>query len=172
MIPPPTLAGIYAAAEKLKGVATRTPLLRNANLSARYKANVFLKREDLQVVRSYKLRGAYNQISSLSAKQLDSGVVCASAGNHAQGVAFACAQVNAKGIIFMPTTTPPQKVKQVKMFGQDWVEVRLIGDTFDDAFSQAMSFCTEQASVFVHPFENTLVMEGQGTVGVADLQVE
>lgn len=170
MILPPTLAGIKRAAQRLKGVATRTPLAYNANLSARYKANIYLKREDLQVVRSYKIRGAYNQISSLSAKQLSAGVVCASAGNHAQGVAYACAQLKTKGIIFMPTTTPLQKVRQAKMFGQDQVEVRLTGDTFDDAYQEAVSFCDEQGSVFVHPFENTLVMEGQGTVGLEILE--
>jgi len=175
MISPPTLAGVRLAAERLKEVATRTPLMRNANLSKKYKANIFLKREDLQVVRSYKIRGAYNQISSLNEEQRRNGVVCASAGNHAQGVAYACAQLNVHGVIFMPTTTPQQKVKQVKMFGQESIEVKLAGDTFDDAYFQAITFCKERGANFVHPFENKLVMEGQGTVGleiVEDSKIE
>jgi threonine dehydratase len=122
-----------------------------------------LKREDLQIVRSYKIRGAYNKMSQLPP---DAIVVCASAGNHAQGVAYACRVMEIRGTIFMPTTTPNQKVKQVKMFGKEFVEVRLVGDTFDDAFAASMKYCDEQKATFVHPFDDFSVIEGQGTVGL------
>ncbi len=127
----PEIDGIYLASERLRGVATHTPLQENINLSDRYGANIFLKREDLQVVRSYKIRGAYNKMASLPAEALNKGVVCASAGNHAQGLAYACRKMGVRGTIFMPTTTPNQKVKQVKLFGKEFVEVMLIGDTYD-----------------------------------------
>ncbi len=170
----PKLDDIYQAAERLKKVVAHTPLQTNLNLSERYQANVLLKREDLQIVRSYKIRGAYNKMAQLPA---DAIVVCASAGNHAQGVAYACRVMNIKGTIFMPTTTPNQKVKQVKMFGKDAVDVRLIGDTFDDAFAASMKFCDEQNATFVHPFDDLKVIEGQGTVGLeifkdADVKID
>ncbi len=151
----------------MKKVAAHTPLQQNLNLSERYKANILLKREDLQIVRSYKIRGAYNKMAQLPS---DAIVVCASAGNHAQGVAYACRVMNIKGTIFMPTTTPNQKVKQVKMFGKEMVDVQLVGDTFDDAFAASMKFCEEQNATFVHPFDDLKVMEGQGTVGLEMLQ--
>ena len=159
----PNLDDIYKAAERLKKVVIHTPLQQNLNLSERYEANIFLKREDLQIVRSYKIRGAYNKMAQLPK---DAIVVCASAGNHAQGVAYACRVMGIKGTIFMPTTTPNQKVKQVKMFGKDQVEVQLVGDTFDDAFAASMKFCAEQTATFVHPFDDLSVIEGQGTVGL------
>lgn len=162
----PKLEGIYAAAERLKGVASHTSLEKNRSLSEKYSANIYLKREDLQVVRSYKIRGAYNKMASMSAASLAKGVVCASAGNHAQGVAYACQKLKVHGVIFMPTTTPAQKVRQVKMFGKEYVEVRLSGDTFDDAFAEAMEFVDSNEAIFIHPFEDTFVMEGQGTVGL------
>src|SRR6185503_18017433 len=115
------------AASRLKKVVTRTPLTFNHNLSKKYQCNIFLKREDLQVVRSYKLRGAYNMMSSLPQEQLQRGVVCASAGNHAQGFAYSCKKLNAKGVIFMPIITPNQKVNQTKMFGEENIEIQLIG---------------------------------------------
>ena len=159
----PNLDDIYKAAERLKKVAIHTPLQQNLNLSERYEANIFLKREDLQIVRSYKIRGAYNKMAQLPKNSI---VVCASAGNHAQGVAYACRVMSIKGTIFMPTTTPNQKVKQVKMFGKDQVEVQLVGDTFDDAFAASMKFCDAQNATFVHPFDDLSVIEGQGTVGL------
>lgn len=162
----PDLDNIYLAAERLRGVALHTPLQENLNLSERYKANIFLKREDLQVVRSYKIRGAYNKMASLSPDELAQGVVCASAGNHAQGVAYACHKMGVHGTIFMPTTTPNQKVKQVKLFGKDFVEVVLVGDTYDDAYQAADEYVQTHDSTFVHPFDDVLVMEGQGTVGL------
>ena len=155
--------GIYKAAERLSDVAIKTPLTRNKNLSDFYDANIYLKREDLQVVRSYKIRGAYNKMASLSKEQLAKGVVCASAGNHAQGVAYACDKMQVKGTIFMPTTTPAQKIRQVKMFGKEWVDIVLAGDTYDDAYYAALEYSD---AVFVHPFDDEQVIEGQGTVGL------
>lgn len=162
----PDLDNIYLAAERLRSVAVHTPLQENINLSDRYGANIYLKREDLQVVRSYKIRGAYNKMASLSADVLAKGVVCASAGNHAQGVAYACRKMAVQGIIFMPTTTPNQKVKQVKLFGKEFVETVLVGDTYDDAYHAAMAYVDTHECTFVHPFDDVLVMEGQGTVGL------
>ena len=162
----PDLDNIYLAANRLRGIATHTPLQENINLSDRYQANIFLKREDLQVVRSYKIRGAYNKMASLPEEALAKGVVCASAGNHAQGLAYACRKMSVKGIIFMPTTTPAQKVKQVGMFGKEFVEVVLTGDTYDDAYHAAIDYVNTHDSTFVHPFDDLQVMEGQGTVGL------
>jgi threonine dehydratase len=127
-------------------------LIYNELLSEQYQANIWLKREDLQVVRSYKIRGAYNMIQSLPEAETQRGVVCASAGNHAQGVAFACRKKGIKGTIFMPVTTPEQKVKQVNMFGREFVDVVLDGDAFDDAFARATQFCEETNAVLYSPF--------------------
>src|SRR5688572_2233478 len=128
---------INAAAYTLKSVVLKTPLQYHRKLSEKLGAEVYLKREDLQVVRSYKLRGAYNLIQSLNEEQRQRGVVCASAGNHAQGVAYSCRQLNIKGVIYMPAITPKQKITQVKMFGHGLVEIVLIGDTFDDCQQHA-----------------------------------
>jgi threonine dehydratase len=162
----PSLENIFLAAERLRRVVNHTPLMQNIPLSERFEANIFLKREDLQIVRSYKLRGAYNKMATLSANALTKGVVCASAGNHAQGVAYACHKMGVKGTIFMPTTTPNQKVKQVKMFGKDDIEVILTGDTYDDASIAAKVFCQTHEAIFVHPFDDPEIIEGQGTVGL------
>lgn len=155
---------IIQAAENLKGVALHTPLQLNIQLSDEYGCNVYLKREDLQAVRSYKLRGAYNKMFSLTPEQKKQGVVCASAGNHAQGVAFACRKLNIKGVIFMPATTPAQKISQVKFFGKDNIEIVISGDTFDDSSKSAKEYCIAKNSVFIHPFDDEKVIEGQGTV--------
>lgn len=160
------IENIYSASERLRGVSSHTPLMHNLNLSEKYGAKVYLKREDLQVVRSYKIRGAYNKMKSLSAAELAKGVVCASAGNHAQGLAYACRLMKVKGTIFMPTTTPAQKIKQVKMFGKEWVRVEMVGDTYDDASDAAKAFVETHESTFVHPFNDEQVIEGQGTVGL------
>ncbi|QRG68476.1 threonine ammonia-lyase IlvA [Brevibacillus choshinensis] len=157
---------IVVANHALKDVVEKTPLQKNKVLSERYGCNVYLKREDLQVVRSFKIRGAYHFIRSLSAQERERGVVCASAGNHAQGVAFSCQQLQIQGTIFMPTTTPRQKVSQVKLFGGSYVEVVLVGDTFDDSFAEAMKYCLQEERTFVHPFDDPLVVAGQGTVGL------
>lgn len=159
-----------AAKERLKKVVNRTPLSFNQNLSRKYRANIYLKREDLQVVRSYKLRGAYNMMSSLSPEQLQNGVVCASAGNHAQGFAFSCKKLNVKGVVFMPIITPNQKVNQTKMFGEEFVKVILTGDTFDDCAIAARKYTEENNMVFIPPFEDEKIIEGQGTVGVEILE--
>lgn len=157
---------ILAAYNCIKGVVEKTPLQKSEILSERYSANIYLKREDQQMVRSYKIRGAYYKIASLSDEDRHKGVVCASAGNHAQGVAYACNHLNIKGRIFMPTTTPKQKVKQVRMFGRDHIEVILTGDTYDEAYHAAMDDCRESGSVFIHPFDDTMVIAGQGTIGI------
>lgn len=161
-----TVEEIMRANQALKDVIIKTPLQRNEILSARYGCNVYLKREDLQVVRSFKLRGAYNFIQSLTADERAQGVVCASAGNHAQGVAYSCFALGIEGKIFMPLTTPRQKVSQVKRFGGDKVSVVLTGDTFDDSYAAATELCTAENRVFVHPFDNNRVIAGQGTVAV------
>jgi threonine dehydratase len=160
----------HKAALRLKKIVTKTPLQLNLNLSKKYQCNVFLKREDLQVVRSYKLRGAYNMMSSLPADQLAKGVVCASAGNHAQGFAFSCKKLNVKGVVFMPIITPNQKVKQTKMHGEDNIEIKLIGDTFDDCAIAAKKFTEENGMTFIPPFDDYRIIEGQGTVAVEILE--
>lgn len=161
---------IVAASKRLKGITVHTPLSENFNFSDDYQANIYLKREDLQIVRSYKIRGAYNKISSLSPEIMKNGVVCASAGNHAQGVAFACNKLKINGRIFMPITTPSQKVKQVKMFGKQYVDVIMIGDSFDEANQEAIKFSQLNDMAFVPPFDDMKVIEGQGTVGIEILE--
>lgn len=158
------------AAERLRKVVNRTPLTYNHALSRRYGCNVYLKREDLQIVRSYKLRGAYNMMSTLPKDQLALGVVCASAGNHAQGFAYSCRRLNVKGVVFMPIITPNQKVSQTKMFGEGFVEVKLVGDTFDDCANAAKEYTIEHQMTFIPPFDDLRIIEGQATVGVEILE--
>lgn len=160
------LSEVEAAAKRLENVALCSPLGLNETQSRKYGASVYFKREDLQQVRSYKIRGAYNKISTIPSADLQKGVVCASAGNHAQGVAYSCERKKVKGMIFMPTPTPKQKIAQVKMFGGDYVEVILVGDTFDDASQQARDYCKANAMIFVHPFDDEKVIEGQATIGL------
>jgi threonine dehydratase len=157
---------IEQAKINLTEVVLKTPLQLNTNLSEKYQATVYLKREDLQKVRSYKIRGAYNKISHLNAAQKTKGIVCASAGNHAQGVAYSCQLLQIQGKIYMPKTTPKQKIKQVQLFGKSFVEIVLIGDTFDDAFHAAKLFSNENKLEFIHPFDDVEVIAGQGTVGL------
>ncbi|HTN69175.1 MAG TPA: threonine ammonia-lyase IlvA [Dysgonamonadaceae bacterium] len=157
---------IYQARERIKKVATHTSLMMNENLSEEFSAQIYLKREDLQPVRSYKLRGAYNKIVSLSDEEKSRGVVCASAGNHAQGVAYSCNKLDIKATIFMPVTTPQQKIKQVKLFGKDKIEIVLKSDTFDEASEEANQFCKEVGAVFIHPFDDEKVIAGQGTIAL------
>ncbi len=156
---------INAAAERLKHVVRKTPLQYNHHLSMRYDCNIYLKREDLQVVRSYKLRGAYNLMSTLPQEQLQRGVVCASAGNHAQGFAYSCKQLNIKGVVFMPVITPEQKVNQTRMFGGSNIEIKLAGDTFDDCALEAKKYTEANGFTFIPPFDDLKIIEGQGTVG-------
>lgn len=160
-------SGAYA---RLKDVVKKTPLTYNHNLSRKYDCEVYLKREDLQIVRSYKLRGAYNMMSLLPSDQLAKGVVCASAGNHAQGFAYSCKKLNVKGMVFMPIITPNQKVSQTKMFGEGFVEVRLIGDTFDDCAVAAKKYTEAHGLTFIPPFDDIRIIEGQSTVGIEILE--
>ena len=149
------------ATKRMRELFSETPLLRNDHLSALYKADIWLKREDLSPVRSYKLRGAYNAMSKALDKQI---FVCASAGNHAQGVSFVCRHMKKKGVIFMPVTTPQQKISKTKMFGGEWVEVRLVGDYFDDTLTASQTYCSEAGGHFLSPFDDLDVIEGQATV--------
>ncbi|EKN70094.1 threonine dehydratase [Neobacillus bataviensis LMG 21833] len=157
---------IILASHNIKDEISPTPLQYNHLLSERYDCHVYLKREDLQAVRSFKIRGAYNRIKKLNEEELQNGIICASAGNHAQGVAYSCHLLNINGKIFMPTTTPKQKVKQVKFWGKDSVEIVLTGDTFDDAYEKAMECCQAENRTFIHPFDDYDVIAGQGTVAV------
>ena len=164
------LKHVEEAASLMGDVVSKTPLILNGNQTNKFGANVYFKREDLQQVRSYKIRGAFNKISSLSPSELEKGVVCASAGNHAQGVAHSCFLKKTKGVIFMPLPTPKQKLERVKMFGGDYIDIILIGDTFDDASREAMRYCKERDMSFVHPFDDIKVIEGQATIALEILE--
>ncbi len=157
---------ILIASQRLKNVCVHTPLEYNHLLSEKYGCDIHLKREDLQTVRSFKIRGAYNTICSLPEEERKRGVVCASAGNHAQGVAYSCRHLGIPGKVFMPTTTPRQKINQVKHYGGEFVEVILTGDTFDDSFHQAMKYVEEHQMAFIHPFDDYRTIVGQGTIGI------
>jgi threonine dehydratase len=157
---------VLDAKKQLETIIATTPLTQNLNLSDEFESTILLKREDLQIVRSYKIRGAYNKISSLTNDEKAAGIVCASAGNHAQGVAYSCSLLQLKGKIYMPKTTPKQKVKQVQLFGKSFVEIVLIGDTFDDAYASAINDSTKNHKSFIHPFDDLKVIAGQGTVGL------
>lgn len=157
---------VEKAYEVLKSVVKHTPLEYDFYLSEKYHCNVYLKREDLQRVRSFKLRGAFYAISRLSAEQLEKGVVFASAGNHAQGVAYTCKRMTVPATIFMPTTTPQQKVSQVKFFGGSNVEVVLVGDTFDASATSAKEFAAAHGQTFIPPFDDPDIIAGQGSLAV------
>jgi len=157
---------ILVAHSTLKDVVYNTQLQRDPILSEQYDCNVYLKREDQQTVRSFKIRGAYNCINNLQPDQLENGVVCASAGNHAQGVAYTCRKLNIPAKIFMPSPTPNQKVSQVRFFGGANVEIILTGDTFDSAYAEAVQYAKAHGMTFIHPFDNPDVIAGQGTIGV------
>lgn len=160
----PTAAGVGNALGNVYEIIQETPCWHASRLSEKYGCNLYLKREDRQKVRSYKIRGAYNKIKSLSEEDLEKGVVCASAGNHAQGVAYSCSKLGIKGYIFMPVTTPGQKIDSVRYFGKDNIEIRLSGETFDEAASAAKAFAAEGGLTFIPPFDDPEVIEGQGTV--------
>ena len=162
----PKIQEVKEAMLRIKSVVTTTPLLPSTRLTKIFEANIFLKREDLQQVRSYKIRGAYNKISSLSETDKQKGIVCASAGNHAQGVALSCKMLDIKGDIYMPVTTPQQKIEQVQMFGESNVNIILQGDTFDDSNNAAILFAREKGKTFVPPFDDEKVIEGQATIGL------
>lgn len=160
-----SVKSILETNHKLKSFLKPTPLHEIERLSKKYDCKVLLKREDLQLGRSYKIRGAFNKISSLSEEERLQGVVCASAGNHAQGVALSCEKLKIHGTIFMPKTTPKQKVDKVTHFGKEFVQIKLIGDSFDDASAEARKHQKETNKVYIHPFDDEKIIEGQGTVG-------
>lgn len=155
-----------AAMKEMRALFDPTPLQRNDFLSQKYGADIWLKREDLTPVRSYKIRGAFNAMRKerLAAPEQEL-FVCASAGNHAQGVAFACRHFDVRGVIFMPVTTPEQKTAKTRTFGGDNIEIRLTGDYFDDTLAAAQEFCTEAGAHFLAPFDDADVIEGQASVG-------
>lgn len=162
----PDLKGVRSASENLKDVSIVTPLTLNERLSTEFNSRVFLKREDLQKVRSFKIRGAFNKIKSIDFNNSkDKRIICASAGNHAQGFAFSCNKLKIFGTVYMPETTPKQKVERVKMFGGDFIKIILSGDNFDDAQKEAQKHLTDDAT-FIHPFDDIKVIEGQGTVAL------
>ncbi len=156
---------IEKAAEKLANVVAVTPLQFNKRLSDEYGAEIYLKREDLQEVRSYKIRGAYNKMLSLSAMEVKKGVVTASAGNHAQGVALSCKKMKVKGTVFMPTVTPGQKIERVKYFGDGFVQIKLVGQTYDESTMAAKEFAKQTDGLYISAFDDEKVIAGQGTVG-------
>lgn len=166
MVKLPSLEGIHEAVSRLKGVIRQTPWEYNERLSEQTKATVFFKREDLQQIRSFKIRGAYNKISSLAPSLRNAGIICASAGNHAQGVAFSCKRLQIHGDIYMPATTPQQKVSQVRMFGEGYINIILIGDTYDACQKEALKHAKKENKVFIHPFDDKEVIEGQGTLAL------
>jgi len=166
----PSLQGVLKAADRLKGLTRLTPLESNKRLSMLTGASVFLKREDLQLVRSFKIRGAYNKIASLTVREKNAGIVCASAGNHAQGFAFSCQNLEIQGEVFMPATTPQQKISQVRMFGGDFIEIILIGDTYDACQKVAIESAKNSGKIFIHPFDDPLVIEGQATLALEILE--
>ena len=155
------------AAAALRALFPPTPLQRNDHLSQRYEADIWLKREDLTPVRSYKLRGAFNAMRKVRASNPgQTDFVCASAGNHAQGVAFACRHFGVTGTIFMPVTTPQQKIDKTRTFGGDNIQIELTGDYFDQTLAAAQGFCGLQGAHFLSPFDDPDVIEGQASVGV------
>lgn len=161
-----TYKDVLAANDVLKDVVIQTPMRRDGYLSEKYDANIYLKQENVQKVRSFKLRGAYYAIHNLPQNQLKCGVVCASAGNHAQGVAYTCQELKIPATIFMPTTTPQQKITQVKFFGGDYAQIALVGDTFDESAAAAIDYAHRENKTFIDPFDNPDVISGQGTVAV------
>ncbi len=166
----PSSKGIIQAKKNLEGISEVTPLKLNQILSDESDAKIYLKREDLQVVRSYKIRGAYNFISQLTSIEKKQGVVCSSAGNHAQGFAYSCNLLKIKGIVFMPAPTPKQKVEAVRRVGKNYIEIILSGDSYDDAKNAALKFVQKENKIYVPPFDHHLIVEGQGTVGIEILE--
>jgi len=166
----PTLENVKAAANSLKGIAAVTPLLKNETYSVKYNAKIYFKREDLQVVRSYKIRGAYNKIVNLTNLQLKNGIVCASAGNHAQGVAYSCNKLGVKGTIFVPETTPLQKLERIIWYGGKNTELILHGSTFDDANKKALNYAKKKKKSYIPPFNDEKIIEGQATIALELLE--
>ncbi|MBP6054317.1 MAG: threonine ammonia-lyase IlvA [Cytophagaceae bacterium] len=162
----PSLHQIKQAAQQIQNIVLKTPLLYAPRLSESFGAKIFLKREDLQGVRSYKIRGAYHKISNIPVDLRAQGVVAASAGNHAQGVALSCALLGIQAYIFMPKTTPLQKVEAVRFHGKEKVRIKLVGNTYDEAFAAAQTFCQQNHSIFIPPFDDYDIIAGQATVAL------
>lgn len=166
------IEGVRRAGEAHQSEIARTPLQLNAYLSDKYGAEIYLKREDLTPVRSYKMRGAYNffrkAIENHSGR--DVKFVCASAGNHAQGFAYACQYFGVKGVIFMPVTTPQQKIQKTRVFGGEWVEIKIFGDFFDHCYKAAIAYAEAEGALMVPPFDHEDIIEGQATVGLEVLE--
>jgi len=158
------IKSIDEAAKNLEGVIKKTPLQFSERLSKIYKAKIYFKREDLQEIRSYKIRGAYNKMSSLTKKEKEKGVVTASAGNHAQGVAISCLKLKIKGTIFMPVVTPTQKIERVKYFGDGYVQIKLVGQSYDEATLAAKEYSHKTEAIYIPAFDDELVISGQGTI--------
>ena len=156
---------IEKAAKNLEGVVKKTSLEFSKRLSQKFNAKIYIKREDQQEVRSYKIRGAYNLMNSITEEEKKKGAVCASAGNHAQGVAFSANALKVKATIFMPKTTPLQKVHRVEHFGDGFIEIKLVGHTFDECSIEARKYCKKIGAIFIPPFDDYTVISGQGTVG-------
>ncbi|CAD8177297.1 unnamed protein product [Paramecium pentaurelia] len=161
---------IYGAYKRLMKVVTRTPTQKSIKLSEYFGANVYIKREDLQIVRSYKLRGAYNKIISIPENERHRTVFCASAGNHAQGVAYVCNLMKINCIIYMPTNTPSIKFNAVKSWGKQYAQIELVGDTFDESFRASRDKCSAENGIYVHAFDDEKIIEGQGTIAVEILE--
>ncbi len=166
----PSLEGVTKAEKRLKGLIRVTPLEFNKRLSNITNSTVLLKREDVQQIRSFKIRGAYNKISSLDENDFKNGIVCASAGNHAQGFAFSCKKLKISGEVYMPATTPQQKISQVRMFGGDYVDIKLVGDTYDACQTVALNAAKKSKKIFIHPFDDKIVIEGQATIALEMLK--
>ncbi|MBQ1855027.1 MAG: pyridoxal-phosphate dependent enzyme, partial [Anaerovibrio sp.] len=158
-----TIADVYKAAKQLDGVAKKTKLIESPFFSDLCGNNVYLKPENLQNTGSFKLRGAYNKISQLSDEEKKIGVITASAGNHAQGVAFAAQKLGVNAVICMPATTPLLKVEATKAMG---AEVVLHGDSFDDAYAKSLELQKKKGYVYIHPFNDKQVLLGQGTTAL------
>ena len=162
----PTIEGCYKARERLNNVSVNTPFQFLDRISNNFNAEIYTKREDLQLVRSFKIRGAFNKIVALSKDDLKRGIVCASGGNHAQGFAFACNHLKINGTVFMPLPTPKQKIDRVKMFGAEYIKIILKGDTYDDSQKEAEKYQVKSNSVFIHPFDDVEVIHGQATIAL------
>ncbi len=158
------LAHIRKTSRKIRGIVKKTPLLESLNYSQKYNSKIFFKREDLQIVKSFKIRGAYTKILSLDKMKAKNGLVCASAGNHAQGFAVSCSLLDYNGIVFMPKTTPSLKVKLVKKFAGKNVKIELTGENFSEAYKSATDYCTKNRKTFIHPFDDIKIIEGQATL--------
>ena len=158
------LAHIRSTTRKIRGIVKKTPLQESLNYSQKYNSKIFFKREDLQDVKSFKIRGAYTKILSVKKTRAQNGLVCASAGNHAQGFAVSCSLLDYNGTVFMPHSTPSLKVSLVKKFGGKNIKIKLIGENFSKAYKAAMDYCVRNGKTFIHPFDDIKVIEGQATL--------